>query len=109
MILLEKDSSNFVSKWLRPADRQFNITWGPLGKKYEPDFIVETIDTIYMVEIKKAQDVDSNEVQEKAKAANIYCEQASVYTKDTGGKQWEYVLIPHDKVTQSASIKSLLE
>ena len=109
VILLEKDSSNFVSRWLRPADRQFNITWGSLGKKYEPDFVVETMDTIYMVEIKKAQDVDSNEVQDKAKAAKIYCEQASVYTKDTGGKQWEYVLIPHDKVTQSASIKSLLE
>jgi type III restriction enzyme len=107
--MLEKDSTGFVEKWLRPSSRQFNISWGKYGQKYEPDFIVETPRTIFMVEIKKAQDVSSDEVQEKAKAAKIYCDQASEYTSSIGGKKWQYVLIPHDQVELSASIRNLID
>lgn len=107
--LLEKDSSGFVFKWLRPSARQFNITWGKFGQKYEPDFIVETSDVIYMVEVKKAGDVSTLEVQEKAKAATLYCDQASEYTKEKGGKKWHYVIIPHDRIVLSANLSDLIK
>ncbi|MDQ5969831.1 MAG: type restriction enzyme [Patescibacteria group bacterium] len=107
--LLEKDSSGHVLKWLRPSARQFNITWGKFGQKYEPDFIVETKDTIYMVEVKSSKDVDTTDVQEKAKAAKLYCDQASDYTTEKGGKKWQYVIIPHDQITLSSSLEDLIE
>ena len=40
-----------VIKWLRPAAKQFNLFYGN-GQRYEPDFVVETSDTMYLVEIK---------------------------------------------------------
>jgi type III restriction enzyme len=106
--LLEKDSSSFVSKWLRPSSRQFNITWGKFGQKYEPDFVVETSETIYMVEVKSSKDVSTAEVQEKARAANLYCSNASEYTYERGGKAWKYVIIPHDQITLATNIKDLV-
>ncbi|PKL30852.1 type III restriction endonuclease subunit R [Candidatus Saccharibacteria bacterium HGW-Saccharibacteria-1] len=106
--LLEKDSSGFVIKWLRPSARQFNITWGKFGQKYEPDFIVETPDSIIMVEVKKSIDVNSVEVQEKAKAAKLYCNQVSRYTSKAGGKKWEYVILPHDQISLSSNIQDLI-
>lgn len=106
--LLEKDSSGFVLKWLRPSARQFNITWGKFGQKYEPDFIAETPGTIYMVEVKSSRDVDTTDVQEKAKAAKLYCDQASEYTAEKGGKKWFYVIIPHDHISLSSSLTDLI-
>ena len=41
-----------VVKWLRPASNQFRMYWDNNSKKYEPDFVVETVDAIYMVETK---------------------------------------------------------
>ena len=105
--LLEKDSSGFVLKWLRPSQRQFSITWGKFGQNYEPDFVVESPDTIYMVEVKKSTDVDTADVQEKAKAAKLYCEQASKYTAENGGKKWQYVIIPHDQVSLGSNVSEL--
>lgn len=107
--ILEKDSSGFVEKWLRPSARQFNITWGKIGSRYEPDFVVESLETIYMVEVKKALDVESSDVQEKARAAKLYCEQASEFTADRGGKKWVYVIIPHDRINLGSSVVDLLE
>jgi type III restriction enzyme len=107
--LLEKDSSGNVIKWLRPSARQFNITWGKFGQKYEPDFVVETKDTIYMVEVKSSKDVDSTDVKEKAKAAKLYCDQASEYTTEKGGKEWRYVIIPHDQIVLAANLNDLIQ
>lgn len=106
--LMEKDSSGFVLKWLRPSQRQFTIFWGKHVQKYEPDFVVETPETIYMVEVKSSKDVDTTDVQEKAKAAKLYCNQASKYTAEKGGKQWQYVIIPHDQITLSANLSELI-
>ncbi len=95
-VILEQDSK--VQKWLRPAHNQFNILWGHARKQYEPDFIVETEDAIYMVETKAERDIETNEVQEKKSAAIKYCEYANKYIKKSGGKIWKYVIIPHTKV-----------
>ncbi len=106
--LLEKDGNGLVEKWLRPSRRQFNITWGNHGNIYEPDFVVETADAIYMVEVKKAQDVETDDVQEKSRAAQLYCENASRYTADHAGKPWKYVIIPHDRINLNSNVAELL-
>lgn len=109
----EQDFSNVleddpdVLKWLRPASNQFNIYWSNGSKKYEPDFVVETADAIYMVETKAKKDMQDADVLGKKKAAEEYCKNASEYTKTVGGKPWKYVLLAHDTVERTASFKYL--
>ena len=104
-ILIEDDDS--VVKWLRPASNQFNIYWDHNSKRYEPDFIVETLNTIFMVETKKEMDIPSKEVQEKAKAALNYCKNALNYTSQNGGKPWKYILLPHSNVSLNMGFEYL--
>lgn len=99
--ILENDKE--VINWLRPASRQFRIYWDNNSKLYEPDFIVETADTIYMVETKKEKDIDSKEVESKAVAALKYCNYATAYTTKNGGKPWKYLLVPHTEVSTTNS------
>jgi type III restriction enzyme len=104
--VLENDDK--VLRWLRPAPKQFNIYWSNGSKKYEPDFIVETSDVIYMVETKKAKEVSTEEVQQKKVAAEEYCRNASKFTAENGGKPWKYVLLPHDSVDRTSSFEYLI-
>ncbi|MFH1714591.1 MAG: DEAD/DEAH box helicase family protein [Elusimicrobiota bacterium] len=105
-IILEKDKD--VLKWLRPAEGQFEILWAHNTKRYNPDFIVETSDRIFMIETKMQKEMDSNEVKEKSRAALHYCEYANRFAKDNGKKQWGYVLIPHEAVKFNMSFKNLV-
>lgn len=105
-IILEQDKD--VLKWLRPAPNQFRIYWKHNSRQYRPDFVVETKDAIYMVETKKEMDIDTNEVQDKAKAAVEYCKYASEYTTSNEGKPWKYLLVPHDQVLLSMSFSKLV-
>ena len=98
-IILEDDSN--VIKWLRPAPSQFNITWDNNKRNYEPDFVVETANTIYLVETKKESDISTEEVQQKAKAALEYCHNATEFTTKNNGKPWKYLLLPHNSVSIS--------
>jgi type III restriction enzyme len=103
-VILEQD--NDVIKWLRPALNQFIIYWDrQRSKRYIPDFIVETSDAIYMVEIKMSGDINDTEVQEKAIAAKKYCKYASEYNAKNSGKPWMYSLIPHNTVLLNMSFK----
>ena len=109
----EQDFSNVleddpeVLKWLRPASNQFNIYWSNGSKRYEPDFVVETADAIYMVETKAKKNMQDADVLGKKKAAEEYCKNASEFTKTVGGKPWKYVLLAHDTVDRAASFKYL--
>lgn len=104
--VLENDKK--VLRWLRPAREQFSIYWSNGSKRYEPDFIVETADVIYMVETKAAANVSTEEVQQKKAAAEEYCRHASEFTAENGGKPWKYVLLPHDSVDRTASFEYLI-
>ncbi len=106
-IILEKDKD--VLKWLRPAIAQFEMYWDHNSKRYEPDFIVETAKGIYMIETKMQKEVDSVEVQEKAKAALIYCKNASKFTSEHKKKSWEYLLIPHEAVKVNISFDNFIK
>ena len=104
--VLESDPN--VLKWLRPAPTQFAIFWNNGSKRYEPDFIVETSNCIYMVETKAAKDLSAEDVLAKKKAAEEYCINASEYTSKNGGKPWKYHLLRHDIVDRSSSFDYLM-
>lgn len=104
--VLETDKN--VLKWLRPVANQFNIYWGNGAHKYEPDFIVETEDTIYMVETKSSAELDDIDVQSKKESAKEYCRQATEYNLGHGGKRWKYVLLPHNVVVRTSSFDFLM-
>jgi type III restriction enzyme len=106
-IILEQD--NEVKKWLRPAPNQFRIYWRNNSRMYYPDFVVETNDTIYLVETKKESEVSSTDVQDKAIAALEYCKNATEYTSQNRGKPWKYILIPHQAVQVNMGFKFLME
>jgi len=97
-----------VLKWLRPSRSQFRIYWKHNSQRYEPDFIAETVDTIYMIEVKAEKDMESKDVQEKAEAGLKYCESASEYNSENNGKEWKYILIPHNAITLSMSFSGLV-
>jgi len=99
VIILEKNTSPKVLKWLKPAKNQFSIWWKHNSRRYWPDFVVETIDSIYIVETKMETNMENPEVKEKAKAALHYCKHATEYTTQNDGKPWKYLLIPHSQVT----------
>ena len=101
--VLERDPS--VEKWLRPAPQQFNISWGMEFRKYEPDFVVETKNAIYLVEVKASNEVEDKDVKSKAEAAKKYCETVSKYTQQHSKKPWYYLLIPHDKIQTNSTFK----
>ena len=104
-IILENDKA--VLKWLRPAQNQFHIYWMHNSRKYSPDFVVETSDMIYMIETKKEGAIEDADVQEKTTAALQYCNHASEFTIQNGGKPWKYVLIPHNAVQTNMSFEHL--
>lgn len=104
--ILENDMA--IEKWLRPASNQMRIWWHHNTKLYEPDFIAETADCIYMIETKAANEIETDEVKEKTKAALKYCNYATEYTVANGGKPWKYVLLPHDKVSKNSSFKGVI-
>jgi type III restriction enzyme len=104
--IIEEDQS--ISKWLRPADKQFRIYWANNSRLYYPDFVVERNDAIYLVEVKAANQVDTGEVQDKKRAAMNYCKYASEYNVANGKKPWKYVIFPHDRIALNVSFDNLL-
>ena len=107
-IVLENDPK--VLKWMRPSPKQFNIYYGPGGcSKYEPDFIVETAEAIYMVETKAANEIDSDTVQDKARAAKEYCRAVNAWNIDNGGKPWYYSIVAHSEVHLQSSFHYLVD
>ena len=102
------ETNNEVLKWIRPVPNQFNIYWLNGAKKYEPDFIVETADAIYMCETKAEKDVNDSDVQAKAEAAREFCRRASEFTAQNGGKPWHYLIIPHTLVDRGYSFNYII-
>jgi len=96
-------------KWFKAARGQFQIfyKWGPDQREYQPDFVAETADTIYMVETKSRRDMEDAEVLAKKEAALRWCQLATDHASKNGGKPWTYLLVPHDAIAENMSIKGL--
>jgi len=110
-IILERDAT----KWFKPAKGQFKMYYkrGSEHPEYVPDFIAETGDYILMIETKSAQHRNSDgtwsdDVTEKAKSGIKWCATASTYLKANGGKEWKYLLIPHDEVKEANTLDSYI-
>ncbi|MEG2540332.1 MAG: DEAD/DEAH box helicase family protein [Clostridia bacterium] len=102
------ERSSEVVKWLRPAQKQFNIRYGmQLEHQYEPDFVVESKDCIYIVEIKDARQVDDEIVIQKANAALKFCTEATIHTVHLKKKPWKYLIIPSAKFDGTSSFDTL--
>ena len=106
-VILERDAY----KWFKPAKGQFQIYYklGTEQPEYIPDFVAETESTIFLVETKARNDIDSLEVQAKAAAATRWCKHASDYAMEVGSKPWKYLLLAHDEVTEARRLLDYLQ
>ncbi|MBQ8311836.1 MAG: DEAD/DEAH box helicase family protein [Clostridia bacterium] len=95
-----------VQNWLRPAPQEFNITYNH-GHSYEPDFVVETEDIIYLVEVKGEDKLNEPDVIAKKKRSIQYCEVATRWGKANGYKEWRYLFIPSKQVMPNSSFLQL--
>ena len=102
--VLEQD--NDVKNWLRPASSQFNITYNH-GHRYEPDFVVEVEDLIYLVEVKGEDRMGDTDVAAKKERAIRYCKAVSEWGKANGYKQWQYLFIPAGEIHSNSSFGQL--
>ncbi|MCW5955980.1 MAG: DEAD/DEAH box helicase family protein [Pyrinomonadaceae bacterium] len=105
-IILENDSE--VIKWFKPSRNQFQIFYNQ-DERYEPDFVVETHSAKFLIEIKRAGEMEDATVKEKEKAAKKWCEHASVHENSVGGKSWQYCLIPHNAVLLNSTFAGIRE
>jgi type III restriction enzyme len=106
-IILEDDK--LVEKWMSPNRNQFKLYWDKQSKYlYQPDFIAETHECIYMIETKDSRMLNTEEVILKAKAGIEYCRAASDFNEKNDGKIWRYALIPHDIVKDGMSFDWLV-
>ena len=77
-------------KWFKPARGQFQMYYklGADPLEYQPDFVAETADCIFMLEAKARNDMQDAEVQAKKDAAVQWCIHATSHTMSHGGKLW---------------------
>lgn len=106
-IILEKEAI----KWFKPAKGQFQLyyKWHGNYSEYQPDFVAETAEMIYMLEPKAQNEINDPQVLAKKNVAIQWCKNASDYMLTHGGKPWQYVLIPHDVIAQNVTIKGLAD
>ena len=104
-VILERESL----KWFKPAKGQFQIYYksGADHVEYQPDFVAETKTTIYMMEPKSRNEMDGDDVLAKMTAAKKWCGQASDHAATCGGKPWQYLLLPHDIISENMTIAGL--
>ncbi len=105
-VILDREAE----KWFKPAKGQFQIFYrvGADPAEYQPDFVGETKDAIYMLEPKARNQMQDAEVLAKREAAVLWCQRASDHSATCGGKPWIYSLIPHDIVADNKTIEGLV-
>jgi len=96
-----------VIQWLRPNQKQFNITYDR-NKLYIPDFVVETATDYYLVEVKGLNMLDNPQVKAKQERAIQYCKLASEYNIANEYKPFTYLFIPEDQFDTTTSFGSLI-
>lgn len=108
-VILEKESDNSILKWFKPARGQFQIFYklGSDHREYQPDFVVETTDCIYMCETKARNEMETPEVLAKKEVALKWCGHASDHARTYGGKPWKYLLIPHDIIAENMTLEGI--
>ncbi|MFN7138162.1 MAG: DEAD/DEAH box helicase family protein [Limisphaerales bacterium] len=105
-VILEREAL----KWFKPAKGQFQIYYksGADHPEYQPDFVAETANVIYMLEPKDRGEMTDPDVLAKKEVAEEWCKNASDHAKAHGGKPWQYVLIPHDVIAENVTLDWLV-
>ncbi|HSW87081.1 MAG TPA: DEAD/DEAH box helicase family protein [Rhabdochlamydiaceae bacterium] len=104
-IILEGATS--VLKWLKANDGEIRSIFYHKDDRYHPDFVVETVNTMCLCEIKRRVDIDTPIVQQKKLAAVEWCKEASRLANQHKKKPWSYLLIPHDEVQINMTFEAL--
>ena len=78
------------------------------GERYEPDFVVETAAEKLICEVKARNEMADPVVLAKANAARTWIGYANQHARETGGKPWRYVLIPHDAIAANSTLAGLV-
>lgn len=102
--VVERDDD--VVNWLRPNPREFNITYNR-GHAYEPDFVVETEECNFLVEVKGEDKLNNPDVLAKKERAIQYCSAASRWAKENGYKEWRYLFIPAGQIHENSTFTQL--
>lgn len=104
-VILDRDTL----KWFKPARGQFQIFYrqGADHLEYQPDFVAETEEMIFMLEPKARNEMDDEIVLAKKEAALKWCTNASNHALSNGGKPWNYLLIPHDEIAENMTLDGL--
>jgi type III restriction enzyme len=104
-VILDRESE----KWFKPARGQFQIFYKCSAdqREYQPDFVAETKDAVYMLEAKMRKDMDDAEVAAKKVSAVSWCAHATQHASKNDGKPWKYLLIPHDVIAENMTLKGL--
>ena len=81
---------------------------------YSPDFLVRTLDDIFIVETKAQTVVSDENVQRKRRAAIAWCEQINTLAPDQrDDRTWNYVILGENNVNEwhsrGATVADLLE
>ena len=103
---METDTN--VQNWLRPSPQEFDITYNH-GHNYEPDFVVETEDIIYLIEVKGEDKLNAPDVIAKKKRSIKYCEVATRWCKANGHKEWQHLFIPSKQIQATSTIQNLAQ
>ena len=79
-IILDREAT----KWFKPGRGQFQIfyKWGTDQREYQPDFVAETKDAIYMLEPKARKDMEDPEVVAKKDSAVPWCQHATEHAQE---------------------------
>jgi type III restriction enzyme len=101
------ENSPEVIQWLRPNQKQFNITYDR-NRLYVPDFVVETLTDYYLVEVKGLNMLENPQVKAKQERAIQYCRLASEYNLAHNHKPFIYLFIPEDQFDTTTSFSSLI-
>lgn len=102
-IILEEDDE--VMRWIKPPLNQLGLFW-QAGQQYNPDFLVETNEGKYMVEVKASNEITDEDVVLKAKEGIKWCHYATA--ADPDGKRWEYRLISDNNIKLGNTCKYTL-
>jgi len=102
------EDTTSVEKWLRPPLNQFDIWYLNNSKRYNPDFVVETNDKNYLIEIKAENEIETEIVKLKTEAAIKYCKTATELNLPRNENPWVYVLIPANEVLPQMTFEKLI-
>jgi type III restriction enzyme len=104
-VILEREAV----KWFKPAKGQFQLFYrsGIEHLEYQPDFVAETDERIYMLEPKASNQMEDPDVLAKRDVAIEWCGRATHHAASYDGKPWTYVLIRHDAIAENMTLQGL--